>query len=142
QEAARRLREDGIPVLEGMRTGLLALRHLLDHATARDSGAHDRASFPVLEHRKWSGITTGAGPLETVAALGLLSEYGIAVARVLPAASEAGALAAAEEIGYPIVLKTGEPSIAHKTEARGVLLGLATPEALAAAYRDLAARLG
>jgi len=41
-----------------------------------------------------------------------------------------------------VVLKTGEPAIAHKTEARGVVLGLATPAALAAAYRDLAARLG
>jgi succinyl-CoA synthetase beta subunit len=80
--------------------------------------------------------------METSAALGLLREYGITVARVLPAASEAGALAAAAEIGYPVVLKTGEPAIAHKTEARGVVLGLATPEALAAAYRDLAARLG
>jgi succinyl-CoA synthetase beta subunit len=84
----------------------------------------------------------GAGPLETGAALGLLREYGITTARVLPAASEAEALAAASEIGYPVVLKTGEPGIAHKTEARGVILGLASPGALAAAYRDLAARLG
>jgi succinyl-CoA synthetase beta subunit len=80
--------------------------------------------------------------VETSAALGLLREYGIAVARVLEATSEADALAAGAEIGYPVVLKTGEPAIAHKTEARGVILGLATPEALAAAYRDLAARLG
>ena len=70
----------------------------------------------------------GAGPLETGAALGLLREYGITTARVLPAASEAEAVAAASEIGYPVVLKTGEPEIAHKTEARGVVLGLATPE--------------
>ncbi len=32
QDAAARLRAAGIPVLEGTRTGLLALRHLLDHA--------------------------------------------------------------------------------------------------------------
>jgi len=87
-------------------------------------------------------IMEGGGPLETTAALGLLREYGITTARVLPAASEAEALAAAAGIGYPVVLKTGEPEIAHKTEARGVVLGLATPGALAAAYRDLAARLG
>jgi acetate---CoA ligase (ADP-forming) len=155
QEAAGRLREDGIPVLEGMRTGLLALRHLLDHAAARATSAPDAArpvSAPAPPHdhggsaavggAKSSVIMEGPGPLETGAALGLLREYGIAVARVLPAASEAEALAAAGEIGYPVVLKTGEPAIAHKTEARGVVLGLATPGALAAAYRDLAARLG
>ena len=32
QAAAARLRAAGVPVLEGTRTGLLALRHLLDHA--------------------------------------------------------------------------------------------------------------
>jgi acetate---CoA ligase (ADP-forming) len=142
QEAAGRLREDGIPVLEGMRTGLLALRHLLDHAAARATVPDDHEGIAAAGGAKSSVIMAGPGPLETGAALGLLQEYGIAVARVLPAASEAEALAAAGEIGYPVVLKTGEPSIAHKTEARGVVLGLATPGALAAAYRDLAARLG
>ena len=155
QETAAALRSEGIPVLEGMRTGLLALGHLLDHAAARvtptpgalspvsaSAPSHDHASFPGLGHRKWCGIMEGPGPVETTAALGLLRGYGIEVARVLPAASEAEALAAAAEIGYPVVLKTGEPAIAHKTEARGVVLGLATPAALAAAYRDLAARLG
>jgi len=155
QEAAATLRREGIPVLEGMRTGLLALRHLLDHAAARTTPApdapspvaapaplHDRGGFSTAGGAKPSVIMAGTGPLETTAALGLLRDYGITTARVLPAASEDEAIAAAAEIGYPVVLKTGEPEIAHKTEARGVILGLATPEALAAAYRDLAARLG
>jgi acyl-CoA synthetase (NDP forming) len=155
QGAAAALRNEGIPVLEGMRSGLLALRHLLDHAAARTTSApdaaspvsapaplHDHGGFATAGGAKSSVITTGAGPLETTAALGLLREYGISTARVLPAASEDGALAAAAEIGYPVVLKTGEPDIAHKTEARGVVPGLATPAALAAAYRDLATRLG
>ena len=142
QEAAGRLREDGIPVLEGMRTGLLALRHLLDHAAAGDAVLHDHGGSATAGGAKTSVIMAGPGPLETGAALGLLREYGITTARVLPAASEAEALAAAARIGYPVVLKTGEPEIAHKTEARGVVLGLAAPDELAAAYRDLAARLG
>jgi acyl-CoA synthetase (NDP forming) len=155
QPTAAALRADGIPVLEGMRTGLLALRHLLDHAAVRTTPAPDApspvsASAPPHDHggvatasgAKSTVIMGGPGPLETSAALGLLRGYGIDVARALPAASEAGALAAAAEIGYPVVLKTGELGIAHKTEARGVVLGLATPGALAAAYRDLAARLG
>jgi acyl-CoA synthetase (NDP forming) len=140
QATAASLRADGIPVLEGMRTGLLALRHLIDHAARQ--GPHDHEGFRTAGGLTSFMIMEGPGPMETRAALGLLREYGISTARVLPAASEAEALAAATEIGYPIVLKTGEPAIAHKTEARGVILGLSTPEALAAAYRDLAARLG
>ena len=74
--------------------------------------------------------------------LSLLREYGIAAARSDPAADIDAALAAASAIGYPVVLKTAEPAIAHKTDARGVILGIRDPAELAAAYRDLAARLG
>jgi succinyl-CoA synthetase beta subunit len=72
----------------------------------------------------------------------LLSEYGIPVARTEPAATRDTALAAADTIGYPVVLKTAEPGIAHKSDVGGVRLGLADPAGLAAAYDDLAARLG
>ena len=41
-----------------------------------------------------------------------------------------------------MVLKTDEPGIAHKSDVGGVLLGLAGPAELAAAYDDLAERLG
>jgi acyl-CoA synthetase (NDP forming) len=52
------------------------------------------------------------------------------------------ALAAAARIGYPVVLKTDQPGIAHKSDAGGVILGIGSPADLAAAYADLAARLG
>jgi hypothetical protein len=61
---------------------------------------------------------------------------------VRAAASSEGVLVAAERIGYPVVLKTDEPGVAHKSDVRGVLLGLDGPDALAAGYRDLSARLG
>jgi hypothetical protein len=64
------------------------------------------------------------------------------VARTRAADSLSGALAAAAEIGYPVVLKTAEPGIAHKSDAGGVVLGLHDPDSLRAAYQDLAARLG
>jgi hypothetical protein len=51
-------------------------------------------------------------------------------------------VAAAAGIGYPVVLKTGEPGVAHKSDVGGVVLGLAGPAALGAAYDRLAARLG
>jgi hypothetical protein len=51
-------------------------------------------------------------------------------------------LAAAAEIGYPVVLKTGQPGIAHKSDAGGVVLGIRDPDGLAAAYAGMAGRLG
>jgi hypothetical protein len=49
---------------------------------------------------------------------------------------------AARKIGFPVVMKTAEASIQHKSDVGGVKLGLADADALGAAYDDLAGRLG
>ena len=72
----------------------------------------------------------------------LLRDYGIPAVRARSADTKTGALRAAEEIGYPVVLKTDEPRIAHKSDVGGVRLGLDDLEAVGAAYDDLAERLG
>ena len=120
QAAAARLRAAGVPVLEGTRTGLLALRHLLDHterpvpAAAREPSRHPREDH----------LPTGGPEL-----FDLLREYGIPAVRTEAAASRDAALAAADEIGYPVVVKTDEPGIAHKSDVGGVRLGLTGPAA-------------
>jgi acyl-CoA synthetase (NDP forming) len=170
-ELAAELRAAGIPVLESTRTGLLALRHLLDHAaqprSAANAGDHQRnqSAAGAGDHRRnQSGGDAGddppgrpavdrerqrrgrellaCGAVSSAPLLGLLREYGISTARVEPASDAGTALAAAASIGYPVVLKTDEPAITHKSDVRGVLLGIADPAALAAGYADLAARLG
>jgi hypothetical protein len=55
---------------------------------------------------------------------------------------ESGAVAAARSIGFPVVLKTDEAGILHKSDVGGVALGLADPDAVALAYRTMADRLG
>jgi acetate---CoA ligase (ADP-forming) len=146
-EAASQLREQGIPVLESTRTGLLALRHLLDHAGRPSSpdAQHAARPHPARPHparqRRARELLT-ASQASGAPLLALLCEYGIAVAAAEPASDLAAALAAAEAIGYPVVLKTDEPAIAHKSDVGGVLLGVAGPPELAAGYADLAARLG
>jgi acetate---CoA ligase (ADP-forming) len=135
--AAARLRAAGVPVLEGTRTGLLALRHLLD-------AAHFRAEPPQPPPARGLSRTPPEGPLPTGGAglFALLREYGIPAVRTEAADSREAALAAADAIGYPVVLKTAEPGIAHKSDVGGVRLGLAAPAQASAAYDDLAARLG
>jgi acyl-CoA synthetase (NDP forming) len=133
QAAAAVLRAAGIPVLEGTRTGLLALRHLLDHA---DRPAPPPAPEPPRAPRH-DPLPTGGPEL-----FALLREYGIPVTRTEGAGTREAALTAADAIGYPVVLKTAEPGIAHKSDVGGVRLGLADRAQAGAAYDDLAARLG
>jgi acyl-CoA synthetase (NDP forming) len=130
--AAARLRAAGVPVLEGTRSGLLALRHLLDHAQPPQPPPASQPAASRLLTRHPSATDQ----------FDLLRDYGIPAVRVRAAGTRAQALAAAAEIGYPVVLKTDEPRIAHKSDVGGVRLGLGNPGAAGAAYDDLAARLG
>ena len=139
-DTAAALRDSGIPVLEGTRTGLLALKHLLDHGADHGEAAPACAPDRARQDR-WARLIT-AGEAHGPRLEDLLRDYGIAAARTRAADSSAGALAAAAQIGYPVVLKTGEPGIAHKSDAGGVVLGLRDPDALRDAYEDLAERLG
>jgi acetate---CoA ligase (ADP-forming) len=140
-DVAARLRAAGIPVLEGTRTGLLALGHLLDHGVASPAPASDAPPVDQARRARWAAVLT-AGAARGAVLADLLRDYGIAVARTCAASSEEEALAAAAELGYPVVLKTDEPGIEHKSDVGGVVLGLARPAELIAAYRDLAERLG
>jgi acyl-CoA synthetase (NDP forming) len=142
--AAARLRAAGLPVLEGTRSGLLALRHLLDHAQPRQLPSIPRTP-KIAEPRasRWTRLLTRPpSALGAAVQFDLLRDYGIPAVRVRAAGTRAQALAAAAGIGYPVVLKTDEPRIAHKSDVGGVRLGLGDPGAAGAAYDDLAARLG
>ena len=136
--AAAQVRAAGVPVLEGTRSGLLALRHLLDHA-ARPEPPRAAAAGPGRS--RWAPVLS-AGPSDSAVLFDLLRDYGIRAVRARAASTRAAALAAAAEIGYPVVVKTDEAHIAHKSDVGGVRLGLADPDAAGAAYDDLAARLG
>jgi len=193
---AAQLRQYGIPVLEGLRTGLLALRHLLDHASHRPlppadphAAAPGTDPSPAAPGTDRSAATPGTDPSPATpgtdpspatpgtdpsaaapgtdlgtssfaarrrergrallasgtsggpALLALLGEYGITTCAALQASDERGVLAAAESIGYPVVLKTADPGVAHKSDVGGVVLGIPGPAELARAYAGLAARL-
>ena len=64
----------------------------------------------------------------------LLAAYGIPVARTVIARTQAEAVAAADEIGYPVVLKLYSETITHKTDVGGVQLNLGDADAVARAY--------
>ncbi len=67
----------------------------------------------------------------------LLSCYGISTVPTHIAKSEKEAVRAADEIGYPVVIKLHSETITHKTDVGGVQLNLADAEAVQNAYADI-----
>jgi acyl-CoA synthetase (NDP forming) len=64
----------------------------------------------------------------------LLGCYGVGVWRAVPVGSEDAAVAAAGELGYPVVLKATAEALEHRVELGGVRLDLADEAAVRHAY--------
>ena len=67
----------------------------------------------------------------------LLAHYGIPVVDTRAAEREEQAVAQAEQIGYPVVVKLLSNTIAHKTDVDGVRLRLQNAEQVRGAYRAI-----
>src|SRR5262245_40102924 len=120
QEAA------GFPLLQGIEPTISALNGLWFHAARRG-------------RRPASPSPAPASDLSPANLEGTLARYGIALPQSRAVASAAEAVAAAEQIGYPVALKIRSPDILHKTEAGGVALDLRDRAAVAAAADALTA---
>ncbi len=71
-----------------------------------------------------------------------LSEHKIPVTREELVVGENEAVAAAERLGFPVVLKACGPDISHKTERNLVQVGMDSPDAVKKAYREIVENLG
>jgi acetyltransferase len=70
----------------------------------------------------------------------IFSAYGIPVNRTVSASSAAIAAEAAQEIGFPVVLKIHSYDISHKSDVDGVRANLKTPQEVMDAYEDITSR--
>jgi acyl-CoA synthetase (NDP forming) len=129
---AERLRDSGIPVLEGARSGLAALDHLARWPLPVDKS--DAAVQPDRRGRWVSRLRTGVAPFE------LLADYGVPVVDVHGADSVGAVLEAAHAVGYPVALKT--VAALHRSDVGGVALDLRGETALREAYTAMADSLG
>ena len=126
--AAAELRAGGVPVYGDIAAAVRSLERLSARA---DRGA---SGVPAIPAR--AGEPAQSGYFE---ARGLLEEAGLPFVEARRAASPAEALAAADELGYPVVLKA--LGLLHKSDAGGVVVGIETEAELAASLADMATRL-
>lgn len=80
------------------------------------------------------------GRFDELRAKQVLAHYGLPILPERLCATPAEAVAAAREIGFPVVAKIASPDIAHKTEIGGVMFGLADAAAVERAHDALLSR--
>jgi acetyltransferase len=67
----------------------------------------------------------------------LLLAYGIPLIPHGHGSDETGVVQTAADLGYPLVLKTAQPEVIHKSDVGGVVMGIADERALRQGYRSL-----
>jgi acetate---CoA ligase (ADP-forming) len=133
---------EGLPVLDGVTSFLRGAKCLLDY---RDHAAREPASVtnvPASALATWRARLAGGAKLDEYDALKLLRDFQLPANSGRIVESESEASEAARQLGYPVVLKTAVRGVDHKSGRAGVLLDIGSETALAAAYNDLASRIG
>ncbi|BCM67597.1 MULTISPECIES: acetate--CoA ligase family protein [Streptomyces] len=119
---------------------LTAVRAWLDHHrfVADYRSPFDTAPrTPSPSFRKAEALMQPGRQLSEHAAKQLLRAYGIRVPREQLVTSAAGAVRAAGQVGYPVVMKASGAQLAHKTELGLVKIGLTSASQVRDAYREL-----
>jgi acetyl coenzyme A synthetase (ADP forming)-like protein len=97
---------------------------------------YDRAAVKAVLDQV---LSEGRSSLSAGEAKQVCDAYQIATPGEGLATSPVEALTIAQDLGFPVVLKIVSPDILHKTEAGGVLVGLADAAAVAEGYRRIIA---
>jgi acyl-CoA synthetase (NDP forming) len=136
----------GIPLIDGAHETLLAFRHLFDYREFKRQRIPPPASVALnrdkLASWKRKLASHTAETLGETDALALLADFGVTVVSHAAVCSESELLTAAARIGYPLVLKTAQPGIDHKSDSNGVFVNIGSEQELLERYRDLDTRLG
>jgi acyl-CoA synthetase (NDP forming) len=116
------LRAEGVMYLPTAERALRAL------ARMRSSG--DIAVLPTGDAAPLAGLPAAGATVPEYRAKDLLGTRGIAFPSGILAGSAEEAVAAAERLGYPVVLKAQAAALPHKSDAGGVVVGMADAQAV------------
>ena len=129
----------GLRFTAGLEMGVRALDHAIGYGAARARASRQSARTARGPRQAPSLVAGRRGTVPDVEAKRLLAEYGIRAPRERLARELDEALAAAAELGYPVVLKVQSPDIAHRSDVGGVRLGVRDAGELDDAWRGILA---
>lgn len=126
------LQAGGIPCLEWPERTARAVGQAVRYALREPWPAPEESDRPTPA---WE---FPPGQMPVLAASQFLAEHGIETVETTSCQTLSEAVAAAESLSGPVVMKTGAP-VAHRTEMGGVRVGLTTVEQWSAAFGELSA---
>jgi acyl-CoA synthetase (NDP forming) len=132
-EFIRELRDLGVPYFPSPERAFRAIARTADWET--DAVAAEPEPLPV------NGLPAAGGVVPEYRSKQILARAGLVFPRGRLATSLDEARVVAAEIGYPVVLKAQAVDLPHKSDAGGVIVGLADAAALAAGWARLHANL-
>jgi len=141
---AVRLSRSGVVVLDGTVSSLRAIGHAMtyrDFIARKDLVETVEPENPKAAH--WRGVLKGrTTALTEDEGYTLLKDYGIRVPEFAIVENAADVAAAARRVGFPMVAKTAEPGILHKSDVGGVVLNIEDEAHAQEVYAELSANLG
>jgi acetyltransferase len=132
------MRAAGIPVLRSAEAAVDAVGAIVRYAEARRNWMADAPARAALQLPKLK-LPAQSGAVSSLEGQALLQSCGVQTAAAQLATTADEAVAAAQSLGYPVVLKIESPDILHKTEAKGVALNLKDADAVRTAFSQLVA---
>lgn len=133
-DSIAQLRDLGIPYFPSSERALRALKRLNAFAR-RDFSEGDTSPLTL------AGVPDEGGVVPEYRAKAMLAPLGIPFPKGAFCTTAEEAVAAAEAIGYPVVLKAQSAALSHKSDAGGVILNLADADSLRAGWDRLFANV-
>lgn len=143
-EGVAELRARRVPVYRFPEDAASAMAAMVRYRRLRDRPAGKDVRFPVDVARA-RRIVAGARKAKRTAltpgeVASLLAAYGFPLAPSRSCATAAESIAAAVEIGYPVVLKAASERVSHKSDLGGVRVDLRNADEVAAAHAEIVSR--
>ncbi len=147
-EGVQLLSESGIPTYTTPEQAIRAFMHLVSYARNLEILHETPRDIPMeftLDRKRLRGVfdtilTEGGDILSENLSKAFLEAYEIPVTKPQAARTADEAVEVARRCGYPVVLKIHSPQITHKTDVGGVVLDLASKEAVRETFDAMTAR--
>ncbi|MFU8794931.1 MAG: acetate--CoA ligase family protein, partial [Dethiobacteria bacterium] len=143
-EAKQKIIQAGIPVIEHIPSGLWAIKALADWVgKSAEIRVYPSYQPGVEQEKALQVIRKHTAPnkkmLTENVSKQILQAYKIPVTREIAVQTADEAVRAAENIGYPLVMKILSPHIPHKSDAGGVVLNIDDAAGIRKAYEQIMA---